>query len=183
MWVDFVSHAGNTTALEFGYNGNHPDYLNGSTLTLTTTISGLTAGTWLSNIQISYDTLWNKTASFVTETWSYSVNGSAYISFDTVTATGNAWQTESIQISGITLYNGDILSLRNTFSDATGNNGGLDFDNLMIGYQIVPEPSAFVLVILSLSMAILWLRLRLKANSIDSQTASGIANRRKTHRY
>lgn len=66
--VAFVPNPGDTTALEFSYNGNHSAYLNGSTLTLTSTISGLVTGSTLTSIQLSYDTKWNKTATSVTET-------------------------------------------------------------------------------------------------------------------
>jgi hypothetical protein len=160
--VSFVANPGETTALEFSYSGNHASYLNGSYLTLSSTIAGLSAGTWLSDIQLSYDTLWNKTASSVTETWEYSVNGGAYISFDIVAATGNTWQTEVIQLSGLTLNNGDTLTLRSTFSGATGNNGNLGFDNFEMTSQIVPEPSSLVLIVLSFGIAGLRLFLRSK---------------------
>jgi len=48
----FILNPGNTTALAFSYNGNHPAYLNGSTLTLTATISGLNYGNALTNLQL-----------------------------------------------------------------------------------------------------------------------------------
>jgi hypothetical protein len=169
--VAFVSNPGNTTALEFSYNGNHAAYLNGSTLTLTNTVSGLAAGTWLDDIQISYDTRWNKIASTVTESWAYSINGAAYINFDAVAVTGNTWQTEIIQLSGVTLYNGDTLTLRNTFSGAAGNNGALDFDNFEMTSNIVPEPPAMVLVVLSLGVAGLWFNLRCRTRHPNSRPA------------
>ena len=186
--VSFVSRPGETTALDFSYNGNHSDYLNGSALTLTLTVSGLAAGTWLSDIQISYDTLWNKTASTVTETWSYSINGSAYLNFDTVAATGNVWQAETIQLSAVTLYNGDIITLRETFSGAAGNNGALDFDNFEMTSNIVPEPSSLVLVALSLSTAWIWFVSQSRnplATSRPAPTTPSRARRKKrvTRRY
>jgi hypothetical protein len=148
--VGFVSNPGNTTAFEFSYNGNHSAYLNGSTLTLTSTISGLTAGTWLTNVQLSYDTLWNKTATSVTETWAYSINGGAFIDFDTLTVTGNIWQSQVSPLSGLTLYNGDTIAFRDTITGASGNNGNLDFDNIQLISSVVPEPSSFALVALGI---------------------------------
>jgi len=177
LYLSFIARPGNTTALEFSYNGNHPEYLNGSTLTLSFTFSGVPVGHSLSDFQLSYDTRWNKTASTVTETWSYSINGSAYINFDTVAATGNAWQTEMIQLSGVTLHNGDILSLRETFSGAAGNNGALDFDNFEMTSTIVPEPSSLGLVALSLSMAWLWFAYRSKNAPANARPAPATVSR------
>lgn len=146
--VAFVPNPGETTALEFSYNGNHSAYLNGSTLTLTTTISGLAAGSSLTGIQLSYDTKWNKTASTLTETWAYSLNGGAFIDFDTIGVTGNVWQPEVSLLSGLTLQNGDTIIFRNTFSGAAGNNGRLDFDNIQFTSLVVPEPSFLALALL-----------------------------------
>jgi hypothetical protein len=162
--VTYVLHATANTALEFSYNGNHSAYLNGSTLTLTATISGVPTGHGLSDIQISYDTRWNKTTSTVTETWDYSINGGAYINFDLVAATGNTWQAENIVLSGLTLHDGDTIIFRNTFSGVTGNSGSLDFDNFEITTEVVPEPSALLLIALSFSIA--GLRLFLRAGQI-----------------
>jgi hypothetical protein len=169
--VAFVAHAGLTTALDFSYNGNHPAYLNGSILTLTSTISGLPSGDWLADIQLSYDTRWNKTANTVTETWAYSINGAAYINFDTVAVTGNVWQTEVIPLSGLTLNNGDTLILRDTITGAAGSNGNLDFDDFKMTSEIVPEPSSLALVLLSVGSAGLWFRLRVKSHPRNSRPA------------
>ncbi|HTY89075.1 MAG TPA: hypothetical protein VMB80_16635 [Candidatus Acidoferrum sp.] len=143
--VSFVPNPGTTTALEFSYNGNHADYLNGSSLTLTTTVSGLPTGEWLTGIVLSYDIKWSMTANSLTSTWAYSINGGAYLDFATTTATGNIWQTQSSPLNGIILHDGDIITFRDTFSGAVGNNGNLDFDNLQITSIVVPEPSFLVL--------------------------------------
>lgn len=156
----FVLHPGDTTALEFSYNGNKPDYLNASTLTLTTTISGLAEGDWLEGIQLSCETQWNKTGP-LTETWAYSLNGGAFINFAINDVSGGTWQTFSSSLTGLQLWNGDTITFRSTFTGATGVNGSLDFDNIQITSQIasdpsvraVPEPSAWVLMALGAGLA------------------------------
>jgi hypothetical protein len=158
----FVSIPGNTTALEFSYNGNHADYLNGSTLTLTSTISGLASGDLLAGIRLSYDTRWSMTASTLTNSWAYSINGGAFIDFATDAATGNVWQTANSPLIGLTLNNGDTITFRDTFSGAVGNNGNLDFDNIQITSIVVPEPPPLTLAVLGISLAgvrrVLWFR-------------------------
>lgn len=155
---DYVLNPGYTTALEFSYNGNHSAYLNGSTLTLTSTISGLASGYSLAGIQLSYDTRWNMTGNSLTETWAYSLDGGAFQNFETNTVTGNVWQTEGSPLSGLTLNNDDTIVFRDTFSDAAGNNGNLDFDNILITSEIIPEPSSLALAGLCISFAGLWIR-------------------------
>jgi hypothetical protein len=177
LYLSFIARPGYTTALEFSYSGNHPDYLNGSILTLTFTISGVPVGHGLTDFQLSYDTRWNKAANTVTETWSYSVNGSAYVNFDTAAATGNVWQTETIQLSGVTLNNSDTLTLRSTLSGAAGNNGALDFDNFEMTSNIVPEPSALALVALTLSMAWIGFKFRSKTTPVISSPAPATVSR------
>ena len=156
----FILNPGNTTALEFSYNGNHPAYLNGSTLTLTATIAGLNTGSSLTNIQLSYQTRWNKLLNTLTETWAYSLDGGAFINFETDAVTGNVWRLDGSVISGLMLTNGDTILLRDTFSGAAGINGNLDFDNIQISSQVIPEPPSLALVALSISLAGPWLIVR-----------------------
>lgn len=158
----FVTNPGKTTAFEFSYNGNHAAYLNGSTLTLSSTISGLPAGYSLTTVQLTTDTRWSMTANTVTETWDYSLNGGAFLNFGTIAATGNIWQTTTSPLTGLVLHNGDTLAFRNTFSGAAGNSGNLDFDNILITSVVVPEPSSLALTALGISLAGLRLASRLK---------------------
>jgi hypothetical protein len=158
--ASFVSNPGSTTALEFSYNGNHPEFLNGSALTLTTTFSGLPTGSSFTNIQLSYDNKWNKTGNTLTETWAYSINGGAFLNFLTNGIAGNAgWQTTTASLAGLQLQNGDTIAFRDTFSGAVGVNGNLDFDNIQItsGSIIsVPEPSPLALLALGISFVGVW---------------------------
>ena len=152
--VSFVPNPGETTALQFSYNGNHSDSLNGSTLMLTATISGLASTQWLTGIVLSYDIKWSTTASTLTDTWAYSINGGPYTDFLTNTATGNVWQTVTTPLSGLRLDNGDTITFRDTFSGAAGNNGDLDFDNIQMTSIVVPEPSIGVLAALGVGVAV-----------------------------
>ena len=165
----FVFNPGDTTALEFSYNGNHPAYLNGSTLTLTFTISGLTNDFSLANVQLSYDTRWNKFLNSLTETWAYSLDGGPFVNFETDTVTGNVWQTQGSLLSGLTLKNDDTIVFRDTFSGAAGINGNLDFDNIQIFSEVIPEPYALALVALGISFAGLRRMLRLRPNPANSR--------------
>jgi len=74
--------------------------------------------------------------------------------------TGNVWQQEGSVLNALTLTNGDTITLRDTFSGAVGNNGNLDFDNLVISADVIPEPSSLALMALSLGCAGTWLILR-----------------------
>lgn len=76
-----------------------------------------------------------------------------------------------ILLSGVTLHNGDTLTLRDTFSGATGNNGNLDFDNFQMTSEIVPDLSSLALVALSISMAGLWFMLRFKTHPANARPA------------
>jgi hypothetical protein len=149
----FILNPGNTTSLEFSYKGNHSAYLNGSTLTLTSTISGVATGHSLTNIQLAYDTKWDKTGNTLTETWAYSLNGGVFLNLQTNAVTGNAWHTATASLAGLLLHNGDTIAFRNTFSGAAGNNGNLDFDNIRITSAVAPEPSPLALTTLGLSVA------------------------------
>jgi len=159
----FILHLGNTTALELSYNGINPAYLNGSTLTLTTTISGLGSGSSLTNIQLSYQTRWNKILNSLTETWAYSLDGGAFINFETDTASGNVWQLDGSVISGLRLTNGDTIVFRDTFSGAAGINGNVDFDNMQISSEVIPEPSSLALAALGIGIAGAWFVRRSKS--------------------
>jgi PEP-CTERM motif len=156
----FVSNPGKTTALEFSYNGNQASSLNGSTLTLTNTISGLATGFSLTGIQLSYDTKWSNTGNTVKETWAYSLNGGTFLNFQTNTVTGSAWLTTDSPLTGLLLQDGDTIAFRDTFSGATGNGQSLDFDNILItsagsieGIAPVPEPSSLALAAMGISLA------------------------------
>ncbi len=161
----FVTNPGNTTALEFSYNGSHADYLNNSTLMLTSTVSDVPAYDFLANIQLSYDTRWNN-ADPIVETWAYSLNGGVFLDFQTTSLAGNGvWQTITVPLSDIQLQNGDTITFRNTFSGATSNNGKLDLDNIQIissVYVPVPEPGTTTLAAASIGFAWLMVFLRLK---------------------
>jgi|GEM_PF-4057099 hypothetical protein len=161
----FVLNPGKTTALEFSYNGNHSAFLNGSTLTLSSTISGLPTGYSLTGIQLIFDTKWSMTANTVTETWAYSLNGGAFLNFETTAVTGNVWQTAASPLTGLLLHNGDTLAFRSTFSGAVGNNGNLGFDNILItSASAVPEPSSLALAALGVGLAGLRLVSRSRSN-------------------
>ena len=143
--VSFVPNLGGGSALEFSYHGNHPDYLNGTTLTLTSTVSGLPNRFLLRNIKLSYASKWNMIGNPVTETWAYSLNGRDFKNFETDVVTGNFWQTEGSILDGIILTNGDRIALRNTISGALGSNGKLELDNIRLTSVLMPEPSSTVL--------------------------------------
>jgi hypothetical protein len=143
--VSVVPNLGGGSAFEFSYNGNHPDYLNGTTLTLTSTVTGLPSGSSLRNMRLSYDSKWNMIGNTVTETWAYSLNGSDFKIFETDVVTGNLWQTEGSILNGIILTNGDTIALRNTICGAGGGNGKLELDNIRLTSVLMPEPSSTVL--------------------------------------
>ncbi len=157
----FVSNPGKTTALEFSYSGNQSSSMNNTLLTLTSTISGLTNGTFLTGIQISYETKWSNTGTPITQTWAYSLNGGAFSNFMTNTVAGNSWQNLSYAFPTLQLQNGDILAFRDTFSGASGNGQALDFDNIQItsaNITPVPEPSSVTLT--GFGIAAFWMRRR-----------------------
>jgi hypothetical protein len=143
--VNYVPNMGDGTALDFSYTGNHPEFLNNSMLTLTTTVSGIPAGVSFTHIQFSYDTRWSLSGSSLTETLAYSLNGGAFIKFETDVVAGDLWHTEGSLFNGVTLTDGDNITVRDTISGATGNNGNLEFDNIQISSTVVPEPSVPVL--------------------------------------
>ena len=143
--VSLVPNLGEGSALEFSYNGNHPDYLNGTTLTLTSTVSGVPGGFSLKNIRLSYDCKWNMIGNTVTETWAYSLNGRDFKIFETDALTGNLWQSEGSVLNGIILTNGDTIALRGTISGAGGKNGKLELDNIRLTSVLMPEASSTVL--------------------------------------
>ena len=143
--VSFVPNLGGGSALEFSYDGNHPNYLNGTTLTLTSTVTGLPSRSSLRNIKLSYDSKWNIIGNTVTESWAYSLNGGAYKNFETDAVTGGLWQTEGSILNGIILNNGDTIALRNTIGGAVGNNGELELDNIRLTSVLMPEASSTVL--------------------------------------
>jgi hypothetical protein len=140
--VNFVPNLGEGTALELSYNGNHPEFLNNTILTLTSTVSGAPADYSFTHIQFSYDTRWSLSGSSITETWAYSLNGGAFKNFETDTVAGDKWHTEGSLFDGLTLTAGETITFRDTISGATGNNGNLEFDNIQISSTVVPEPSA-----------------------------------------
>ena len=148
--------------------------MNGSSLTLSTTISGLPAGDSLTNIQLSYQTKWDQSGNSVTNVLAYSLNGGALINFDTNSVLGNStWQTDGALLSGLQLQNGDTLVISDTFSGAAGNNGNLDFDNIQItSTTVVPEPSSRVLAGTGFSLAGLqflhWRRNRCRTEYVDA---------------
>ena len=144
LTVNFVPNLGEGTALEFSYNGNHSEFLNGSVLTLTSTVSA-PADYSFTHIQFSYHTRWSLSGSSITETWAYSLNGGAFKNLETDVAAGDGWHTEGSFLDGLTLTDGETITFRDTISGATGNNGNLEFDNIQISSTIVPEPSAPVL--------------------------------------
>jgi hypothetical protein len=161
----FVANPGKTTALEFSYNGNQSASLNGFTLTLSSTISGLAISSSLTGVQLSYDTKWSNTGSPVTETWAYSLNGGAFLNFQTNTVTGSAWQTINFSFSGLQLENGDTLNLRATLSGAAGIGQSLGFDNIQIiskDITPVPEPSPLILAAAGVSFVGIRCVLRLR---------------------
>ena len=149
----FVLHSGNTTALEFSYNGNQSSSLNGSTLTLTSITSGLGAGQSLSGLQLSYDINWSNVGSSITNIWAYSLNGGSFQNFATNLVAGGSWLTTGSSISGLVLQNSDTIVLQDTLSGATGNNQGLDFDNIQLTAIVVPEPPSFVLAVVCVGIA------------------------------
>ena len=167
--VSFVPNPGATTALEFSYAGNHADYLNGSILKLSSTISGLPTGSSLSDIQLSYDVKWNMASSTIINIWSYSINGGAPVLFLTNGVSGNVWQTVSSPLAGLTLTNGETITLSDSIKGATGNNGSLDFDNLQITSNYVPEPSPLGLAALGIGNACALHILRLKRTRVSSR--------------
>ncbi len=160
----YVLNSGKTTALEFSYTGNQSSSMNGTTLTLSSTVSGLTAGTFLTGIQLSYETKWSNTGAPMTETWACSLNGGAYVNFSTNNVTGGSWLPETFLINALQLHNGDTIVLRDTFSAASGNGQSLDFDNFQItSAGIIPEPSLFSLLALGAVLA----RMVLRGKSLD----------------
>ena len=60
---------GSDAALEFSYNGNHADYLNGLILAFTVNVSGLPSDSTLDDFQLSYYSAWDKSGD-LTQTWS-----------------------------------------------------------------------------------------------------------------
>jgi hypothetical protein len=143
---NFVPNLGQGTALEFSYNGNHSEFLNGSALTLTSTVSGLPSGFSLVGIQLSYQTKWNLNGNSINQTWAYSLNGGAFVNFETDVVTGNLWQTEGSFLNGLVLTNGETIAFSDTITGAIGNNGSLEFDNVEITSTVVSEPPAPALI-------------------------------------
>ena len=143
--VNYVPNLGEGEALDFSYNGNHPEFLNNTILTLTSTVSGAPADYSFTHIQFSYDTRWSLSGSSITQTWAYSLNGGTFKNFETDVVAGDKWHTEGSLFDGLTLTDGETITFRDTISGATGNNGNLEFDNFQISSTVVPEPSAPVL--------------------------------------
>jgi hypothetical protein len=146
----YVSNPGRTTALEFPYAGNQASSMNNTTITLSTTITNLLTGSFLTGIQMSYETKWSNTGTPITQTWAYSLNGGAFTNFMVNSISGNAWQTNSASFTGLQLQNGDTFVLRDTLTGASGNGQSLDFDDFMIssaGFTPVPEPSGVALLL------------------------------------
>ncbi len=147
----YVLNPGKTTALEFNYSGNQASSMNGTTMTLASTITGLTVGATLTNISLTYETKWSNTSASMTQTWAYSINGGSFTNFYTDTVTGASWQTNTYTFTGLHLQDGDTVTFRDTFSGASGNGQALDFDDLEIaaaGVSPVPEPSVIALALL-----------------------------------
>ena len=142
LGVNFVPNLGEGASLEFSYNGNHPEFLNGSVLTLSSTISGAPADLSFTHVQFSYDARWSVSGSSITQTWAYSLDGVTFKNFETDVIAGDGWHTEGSFLDGLTLTDGETITFRDTISGATGNNGNLDFDNIQVTSTVVPEPSA-----------------------------------------
>jgi hypothetical protein len=98
------------------------------------------------------------TGNTVTETWAYSLNGGTFLKFETNAVTGDVWQTAGSSLTGLGLQNGDTIAFQDTFSGAAGNNGNLDFDNILITLELIPEPSSLALAGLCISLWGLWIR-------------------------
>jgi hypothetical protein len=143
--VNFLPNLGEGTALEFSYNGNHSEFLNGSALTITSTVSGLPSGFSLTGIQLSCQTKWNMTGNSINQTWAYSLNGGAFKNFETDVVTGGLWKTGGSLLNGLVMTNGETIAFRDTITGASGNNGNLEFDNIQISSTAVPEPSVSAL--------------------------------------
>ncbi len=142
LGVNFVPNLGEGASLEFSYNGNHPEFLNGSVLTLSSTISGAPDDLSFTHVQFSYDARWSVSGSSITQTWAYSLDGVTFKNFETDVIAGDGWHTEGSFLDGLTLTDGETITFRDTISGATGNNGNLDFDNIQVTSTVVPEPSA-----------------------------------------
>ena len=153
LGVSYVAHPSQTTALEFSYKGNHPEYLNGTELQLASTVSGLPTGTFLTDIQLTYDVKWSMTGNTLTNIWSYSINGGSSVIFQTNTVTGNTWETINGSVAGLLLNNGETIAFSDTITGAAGNNGSLDFDNLRVTSDLIPEPKSLGLAMLGLGNA------------------------------
>jgi hypothetical protein len=157
----YVSNPGKTTALEFSYSGNQASSMNGTTMTLASTVTGLPVGSSLTNVSLTYETRWSNTGTPMTQTWAYSVDGGGFTNFLTLSVAGSAWQTNTYTFAGLQLQDGDTLMLRDTFSGASGNGQSLDFDDLQIaaaGAPVVPEPSSIVLAFLGGFAGLVFLR-------------------------
>jgi hypothetical protein len=113
----------------------------------------------LTNLDISYATRGTSTG-FSTQTWSYSINGTDFTDFETVTGTTST--TFSLkQFSGpAALDNAATAFLRVTFNGATASNGNNRLDNITL--TAVPEPSTVVLAAAGVGLAGIAARRRLR---------------------
>jgi hypothetical protein len=98
------------------------------------------------------------TGNSVTETWAYSLNGGGFKNIETNAVSGNVWQTEGVSLTGVVLHNGDTIAFHDTFSGAAGNNGNLDFDNIVFTSESIPEPSSLALAGLGICLTGMWIR-------------------------
>ncbi len=128
--------SGTSDVLQFLYAGNHAGDVNGATLTLT-----LTASTTFTFSGLTYSTLFNNASagSPLTQTWTYSISGGGSGSIGAISLNNGSLTGESLSL-GATLNAGQTITITDTISGATGNNGTVDFGQIQLNGTPVPEP-------------------------------------------
>ena len=100
------------------------------------------SGTGLSSFILTYasaDNVANPASSKYTQTWAYSINGSAFTNFATINATNTSFTVYQVDFSSVASLNGAAsVSFRNTINWEGDNNASVWFDNIAI--NAVPEP-------------------------------------------
>ena len=92
------------------------------------------------NLALSYATSMI-TGSFTTQTLAYSTNGVTFTDFGSFSPTVT-WSVASFDLSSISeLDNAASVTLRLTFSGATGGAGANHIDNIQVNAAPIPEPA------------------------------------------